>query len=215
MRQFDKDRLKHDAVVGTLEALTRVNGCRHMGAAVYLFDDPVHALLSLHRRNLFSTQVLRVARHLSPKCQTWLGERTAGELADAGIDALSLPQHLADWVRFACAPTAHFPVVFARRSTLWQHLPRLVELLGLNASGIPAAELRPFEIRPWHLDNEAKLVSPAQHAALQRIYAPTRDLFTAVGNFTVVDRAFCASPAGQTLLATLAPYSCVNWSGGR
>ena len=56
--QKDRDRLKHSTVEQTLERMRLYGSCLRPAAVVYIFDDPLHAVFSLLRREFFKAQVV-------------------------------------------------------------------------------------------------------------------------------------------------------------
>ncbi len=176
---------------------------------LYLYDDPVHALLSLFRRRYFFTQVMRLGLHLEPGCRRALRDYTPAQFVALGRDPLALATHVADWVRHACATLTPYPVVLARRSTLWQHIGELAGSVGLNMSLIPDREKRPYTAPLAHQQAEAALLTPDEHARLRATYSHVTDLLAAAGDFLVLNQSTCATAAVVDLFIAFSPYTCV------
>jgi hypothetical protein len=110
-------------------------------------------------------------------------------------------------MRLGCAAGTDFPVIFARRTTLWQHIDELAEALHIDVSTIPATEREPYTLAK----SRESLLTPLELSHLITAYAPISGLFIALGNFLVLNQTTCASPAVRTLLKSLADETYVRW----
>ena len=68
-----------------------------------------------------------------------------------GIDSMAFTEHLADWLRHGCNVSTTYPIVFARRSELWRHLPNLTSLFDMDLSLVPHSDRAPFVLDPQHI----------------------------------------------------------------
>lgn len=219
----DHDWLKHSRVKGALTRLCRqaeqAAGCPHqLHTVVYLFGEPVHAVLSLFRRGFFGRQ-LRKLRNKIDHCQyvtvggtplhmsgLELLNLTPGNYADLQTDILGFSQHLADWFLFACSPGAQHTSIFIRREQLWRHMPALAYYLNISLASMNTRAMLPFT-GSHHL-LEASLLSPAQLVNLQHTYRPLVDLYATLGEFTVLNQTSCASESLTRLRSWLEAPSC-------
>lgn len=204
----DHDKLKHGQVNGTLKQLCppaeQVVGCpRQLRVVVYLFGEPVHAVMSLFRRDFYAHQ-LRKLRTRIDRCPTVtaagtsmamtgheLLQLTPSEYADWQLDILGFTQHVADWFLFACRAGSSHTTVFARRDELWRHMPTLASQLGIPLRAIPRRQFEAFA--GSHRSEEASMLSAEQLAKLRATYQPLTDLYAAMGDFLIINRTTCNS----------------------
>ncbi len=102
-------------------------------------------------------------------------------------------------MRLGCAADTDFPIIFAKRSTLWQHIEELADALHIDAATIPVSEREPYKLTKSR-DN---LFTPVELAHLITVYAPVSGLFLALGPFFVLNQTTCALPTVRTLLKNL------------
>jgi hypothetical protein len=78
-----------------------------------------------------------------------------------------------------------YPEIFARRSALWKHMPRLTSYLGLDLARIPLAERQAHTPDAAHQRDEQAMLTPAHMQALLDLYAPLNQILADVGDFLV------------------------------
>lgn len=125
--------------------------------ALYLYDDPRLATLSLFRRGYHHahSRSMGVPDPVRP-------EENLEAYLSHGMDRFALGQHFHAW-RDQPRP---YPILFLRSTALWQHLPELMTYLGLSselASQFPAQKKRES-----HLDT----LPEATLARLDQLYGP-------------------------------------------
>jgi hypothetical protein len=94
---------------------------------IYLFGDPVHATISLFRRNFHRSQSKKILDGLRIKQQPLPTVITLEEYASQGVDRFYLRDHFMNWYR---SSHSH-PILFIRYETLYQNLDTLFEFLNL------------------------------------------------------------------------------------
>jgi hypothetical protein len=143
------------------------------------------AVLRFVSFGLWGIKISRLAIWTPPKCRMPFKDINAGQYADLGHDPLMLMEHVADWLvgflwffktsrllprarvhnefiyrfRHGCDPSTPYPVVFARRSTMWRYYDQLAAVLGVDAALIPASEKVAYEANKEHAAAEAALVT--------------------------------------------------------
>lgn len=139
----DRDSIKHRPVQGIIESVTSSNPPSHP-CAILLFDDPVHAAMSLLRRGFAEKQFSKLRNNIpQPNTRIDVPELLSiKSYAEKGADSLGFIHYLAQWVNAACGPEGlPFPIIFARSSALKANLPQLASLLNLDTALISQNQL--------------------------------------------------------------------------
>ena len=106
-------------------------------------------------------------------------------------------------MRLGCSSSTDYPVIFAQRSTLWQHMDELLHHLAIDPSTVPDTERQPFT----GVQSRPNLLTPMELAHLIAVYAPLSAFFLALGPFLVLNQTSCATPHIAALMAELAPQT--------
>jgi hypothetical protein len=94
-------------------------------SALFIYDDPVDAVLSLYRRGFHLAQGAIISNR---NCPTAKFPRTVDEFVRAGANIYPFREFFQNWLH---QPTS-FPVAFVRLSDLWEHLPELCAFLRMD-----------------------------------------------------------------------------------
>lgn len=197
----DRDHLKHHSLEHTLALLAArpPANAPPVVTAVYLFDDPVHAVMSLFRRGYFPAQMRklqadRVADPAAPAAGAALlpmplENMTVAAYAGERADLLGFEADFVSWFRGVCAGRAPFPVVFARRSALWRRMPDFARAVPVELARLAAEEQTPHVSR--HTYREVPL--PVLRA-LDGTYARLNAWYQLLGDYAhvPVGAAACA-----------------------
>jgi hypothetical protein len=143
----DRDGLKH--------LVRPPTGVRPRGAFIYVYGDPVLAVISLYVRGYAGLQA-RKNGHVSIRPIP----RSVDDYASQGFDALRLTRHLQSWL---LAP-ARWPVVFVDSRRLWDNSTTLLMMLGLDKRELTFPEKR------GRRSDECALSERTRHS-LTRLYA--------------------------------------------
>ncbi|MBR8826989.1 MAG: tetratricopeptide repeat protein [Gomphosphaeria aponina SAG 52.96 = DSM 107014] len=103
--------------------------------ALYIFGDPLNAVVSLFRRNFqhpHSCKLLANYVDIEPIARYCSLE----EYVDEGIDRLKLEQHFDNWSN----AQVNYPIMLVKYETMWEHLPEIFYFLEIPASGIEELE---------------------------------------------------------------------------
>jgi hypothetical protein len=182
----DHDGLKHRPYEETL-ALLQAHGS--VALALYVYDDPAHAVLSLFRRGYFAAQMHKLTGATADaRTERSYSNITVEEYAAARQDSLAFEKDFASWLSGACRPARgpSFPVVFLRRSQLWRHFGKLATLLPIDLAALPAEETTPHQSRHKY---------PARvRESLDATYARLHGWYALLGDFVhIPDSYACIS----------------------
>lgn len=235
----DKDGLKHGPVDATWAHLCRARhpartitrqwtrGRSHkcspnVRAVIYFYEEPVHAVLSLYRRDFASSQIGKMRPWLA-NCRNatlsvgraghgdaprernvsvdFLSIMSAQEYAGLGLDVLGFLDSVTDWLLIGCDLDAPFgTIIFARRSRSWQHVQTLSDILQVDVTDLPQSERKPAPPSSHeHEADEHAAITAKQLSRLKATYAPLNNLFAAMGDFLVLNRTTCQQPRVQAL----------------
>mmetsp|Transcript_8328 Transcript_8328/g.25034 ORF Transcript_8328/g.25034 Transcript_8328/m.25034 type:complete len:181 (-) Transcript_8328:11-553(-) len=112
-----------------LARLKSLNCSSKILGIIYVYDDPVDAILSLYRRNY----IVSHPRHTQSSSGTSFKiPDTIEQYAEGQQDVFELTYHVVSYIRLACSKFATYPVVFIRSSTAHQHLEELMKIIGID-----------------------------------------------------------------------------------
>ncbi|MGH9890425.1 MAG: hypothetical protein ACREA0_00255 [bacterium] len=120
------DRLKH--------LVRPPTWVRPRKAFIYVYGDPILAVMSLYRRGYAQIQARRNGR-----ISTRPIPETVDDYARQGIDNLRLTRHLESWLHIS----GERPLVFVDSRRVWDNGSTLLGILGLDPSQLTFPERRP------------------------------------------------------------------------
>lgn len=94
--------------------------------AVYLFDDPRNAVLSVFRRSYQNWHI----RNMNGNLDGWEEGYTIDDFLSNGDDLFRMEEQFEDWVH----ARRSYPILFIRFDELWDHLKTLFSFVGLPES---------------------------------------------------------------------------------
>jgi|GEM_PF-61610 len=103
--------------------------------ALYIFGDPLNAVVSLFRRNYqqpHSCKLLANYLDIEPIARYCSLE----EYVNEGIDRLKLEQHFDNWSN----AQVNYPIMLVKYETMWEHLPEIFDFLEIPTSEIEELE---------------------------------------------------------------------------
>jgi len=150
---------------------------RRIGAAVYLYDDPVRAMISVFRRGLHTRHAAKLASSQHRSGVEYREYVTSHERSMAldqylaeGRDHLGFGQHVTNWLTHSTT----FPILFVRFDVLFESAEAIARFVGLQRNAVASFPVR----RPRTADPAQLTVE--QSAAADRIYSSLRERLTAL-----------------------------------
>lgn len=129
------------------------------GMFIYVYGDPVRAVLSLYRRQYAQAQSRKLG-YVGPRLPA-----TVDGYAARGVDALRITRHLRIWLQAQLT----VPIAYVDSERLWADVPSLLSALGVDAApaGFPLEKPR---------GSDVSTLEPRTRDRLESIYAPYRQL---------------------------------------
>jgi hypothetical protein len=112
--------------------------------AIYLFGDPMNAVLSVFRRDYQSWHV----RNMNSRDEDWAGWDDDWDLEDflsQGYDYFHMERHFTNWTE----AERDYPILLLRFDALWQRMPEVFAYLGLPSPTMEHFPERRERLSDW------------------------------------------------------------------
>ena len=126
--------------------------------AVYLFDDPRNAVLSVFRRGYQDWHI----RNMNGNLDEWEEGYTIDDFLSNGDDLFRMEDQFEDWVH----ARRSFPILFIRFNELWNHLKTLFSFVGLPQSKMDCFPEKRSRTSDWRTE------SSNRQEAIEEMYGP-------------------------------------------
>lgn len=140
--------------------------------AIYMFDNPMNAILSVFRRGF---QHWHAQNMLGDAC-TWDDDWTLEDFLERGKDHFRMHEHFRLWA----TARRNYPIMLLKFDALWRRLPEVFAFLGLPSCLLDEFPVRRKRHSDW-TDQPA-----ANRESLLRLYGELHDEITAFPELKII-----------------------------
>ena len=116
--------------------------------AVYLFDDPRNAVLSIFRRGYQNWHI----RNMNGNLDEWKEKYTIDNFLSNRIDSFCMGEQFEAWVH----AKRSYPILFIKFDEVWDHLKTLFSFVGLAQSKVDCFPEKRSRISDWRTEHSSR-----------------------------------------------------------